>query len=111
MAIDSLIEKICNQEIQAKKTDEVLKERKAAYIQALSAKVFDDKTAQLRYNSILNKLIRLKSRTSLLTFLNYIDPLPVDILNSISSLDKLLLLAFNEAVHMKTLTGDKEFLN
>lgn len=60
---------------------------------------------------ILNKLLRLKSRTSLLTFLHYIDPLPVEILNSITSLDKLLLLAFNEAVHIKNLTGDKEFLN
>lgn len=64
---------------------------------------------QARYVQTLGKLLRLRSRTTLVTFIHFIDPLPIDILNSIESLDKLLLLSFNEACNIKNLTGDKQF--
>lgn len=38
------------------------------------------------------------------------NPLPKEILQSFESLEKLILISFNEAVNIKMLTGSKEFL-
>ena len=39
------------------------------------------------------------------------DPLPKSILNSFESIEKLILISFNEAMNAKLLTGSKTFLN
>lgn len=53
----------------------------------------------------------MRSRTALITFLHYLDPLPSEIVSSLDSLEKLILISFNEAVNIKILTGTKSFLN
>ena len=39
------------------------------------------------------------------------DPLPKSIFNSFESIEKLILISFNEAMNDKLLTGSKNFLN
>lgn len=56
-------------------------------------------------------MLRLRSRTALITFLHYLNPLPKSVLNSFESLEKLLLISYNEAVNIKLLTGSKSLLN
>lgn len=53
---------------------------------------------QTKYISTINKLLRLHSRKALITFLNYLDPLPLEILDSLTDLNKLILIAFNEGI-------------
>ncbi len=62
------------------------------------------------YVLILNKLLRLRSRTALTNFLHYMNPLPKSLLNSFESVEKLILISFNEAMNIKLLTGSKSFL-
>ena len=62
------------------------------------------------YVLILNKLLRLRSRTALTNFLHYMNPLPKSLLNTFDSVEKLILISFNEAMNIKLLTGSKTFL-
>ena len=62
------------------------------------------------YVLLLNKLLRLRSRTALTNFLHYMNPLPKPLLNSFESVEKLILISFNEAMNIKLLTGSKTFL-
>lgn len=63
------------------------------------------------YVSDLNKLLRLRSRTSIISFMHYLSPIPKPILNELGPhLDKLILLSFNEAVNIEQVTGSKIFL-
>jgi hypothetical protein len=70
----------------------------------------NDSQIQKKYVEILNKVLRLRSRTALANFLHYMDPLPKSILNSFESVEKLILISFNEAMNIKLLTGSKTFL-
>jgi hypothetical protein len=56
--------------------------------------------------STLNKLIRLHSRKAIITFLNSIDPLPLELLHSLPELQKMILISFNEALQIRKLTGN-----
>lgn len=62
---------------------------------------------QQKYVSSINKLLRLHSRKALIMFLNYIEPLPIDIITGLADLNKLILIAFNEGLQIKGLTGSK----
>ncbi len=53
----------------------------------------------------------MRSRIALITFLHYINPIPSDILGTFDSLEKLLLIEFNEAINVKVLTGSKSIKN
>lgn len=110
LPITAIIEKYYNADIAPKSMDQYTEERAKAFVSALSAKINDEDVVREKYTSTLNKILRLKSRSALLSFLEYMNPLPVDVLNSITSLDKLLLLSFNEGINIKNLTGDKQFL-
>lgn len=70
-----------------------------------------DKDLEIKYTSILNKLIRLKSRSLIVNFINDINPLPVDILNGLEQLDKTIFMSFNEGLNIATLTGNYSLLN
>ncbi|CDW82480.1 hect e3 ubiquitin [Stylonychia lemnae] len=88
--------------------DNVQQEKQKAFSAAFNSK-FEDSGLSKRYVTTLNKLLRLRSRTTLITFIEYLNPLPVQILRDIEDLDKMLLLSYNEALKIKNLTGDKTF--
>lgn len=111
MNIVEVFDKLRNAEKDESIDSTIQKERIKAYGAAFSAKKTDEDSIHSRYVSTLNKLLRLRSRTTLISFLEYLDPLPVNDLRSFEDLDKLLLLSYNEALNIKNLTGDKNFLN
>lgn len=110
LPITSIIEKFYSASIPPKSSDSKSEERAKAFVSALSAKISDEDILRDKYTSTLNKILRLKSRSALLSFLEYMNPLPIEVLNNLTSLDKLLLLSFNEGINIKNLTGDKQFL-
>lgn len=59
----------------------------------------------------MNKLLRLRSRSLIVNFLNAINPLPVDVINQLESLDKLILMAYNEGLNIANLTGNYTLLS
>lgn len=76
-------------------------EKKKAFATAIGfIKNFGEKELQFKYTETLNKLIRLRSRTAIVSFLYLMDPLPKEIIQSFESLEKLLLISFNEAVNI-----------
>jgi hypothetical protein len=89
----------------------IQKERCKAFGSAFNTKKVEDDGINNRYVQTLNQLLRLRSRTTLISFIDYLDPLPSTELRNFESLDKLLLLSYNEALNIRNLTGDKNFLN
>ena len=110
MNIVEVFDKFRNAEKDENIETTIQKERIKAFAAAFNVKKIDEDGIHNRYVDTLNKILRQRSRTTLISFLEYLEPLPVIELRAFNDLDKLLLLSYNEALNIKNLTGDKNFL-